>query len=151
MDGHEATRRIKAMPEGRDIVIVALSASAFEEDREAVMATGANDFLRKPVPAEDLLAAIGRHLNIGYDYAEDSAKPSAMTVAGTLLPEMRSRLPAETLDAMRQAVYRSDDHRLALLIDGLPPELGDIAAAVRQIASKFDWDILENFVGPPAP
>ena len=133
------------------MTIIALSASAFEEDRESVMATGANDFLRKPVTEEDLLAAIGLHLNIEYDYAEDDAKPSATSRVAHLQPEMISRLPAETLDVMRQAVYRSDDHRLTSLVSGLPPELGDIAAAIRLAVAKFDWDILEGFVGPPSP
>ena len=151
MDGREATRRIKAMGEGKDIVIVALSASAFEEDREAVMATGANDFLRKPVSAEELLVVIGKHLDLAYDYAEDTAGPSTTAVAARLHPEMRLRLPTEILDAMRLAIYRSDDHRLAQLINGLPPDLDDIAAAIRQAAAKFDWDILEDFVGPPSP
>ncbi len=147
MDGHEATRRIKDVPEGREVRIVALSASAFEEDREAVMATGADDFLRKPVTAEDLLGVIERQLNIHYAYAEDPAEPSTAPVAVRLLPEMRSRLAAETLEAMRQAVYQSNDRRLAFLIDGLPPELGDVAAALRQAVAKFDWDTLEGFVG----
>jgi len=147
MDGREATRRIKAMPEGQEVVIVALSASAFEADREAVMAIGADDFLRKPVTAEDLLPIIGRHLNIEYDYAEETEEPVAIVPKFCLDPEMRSRFPSETLEAMREAVYRSDDTAFISLIDDLPPELDDIGAALRHAVRKFDWDSLEAFVG----
>jgi PAS domain S-box-containing protein len=146
MDGREATRRIKATPEGGAVVIVALSASAFEEDRKSVMATGADDFLRKPVSAEDLLAVIGRQLKIEFDDADGPAGPSAPMDAVIFRPEMRSRIPAGTLDALRQAVHRSDDRAFTSLIDALPPELDDIARALHRVVSKFDWDTLEAFL-----
>jgi len=38
MDGYEATRRIKATPQGQQTIIVALTASAFEDERERVLA-----------------------------------------------------------------------------------------------------------------
>ena len=146
MDGHEATRRIKARPEGKEVVIVALSASAFEEDRDEVMATGADDFLRKPVTVEDLLTVIGRHLKIEYTYSEDTSGSSGATIAVKLQPEMKFRLAPEAVDAMREAIYQCNDRRLAFLIDGLPPDLGDVAAALRHAIAKFDWDALEAFV-----
>lgn len=149
MDGREATRRIKAMPESAAVVIVALSASAFEEERNAVMATGADDFLRKPASAEELLVVIGKHLHIEYDTAEDTAEPSATAVARNPRPEMRSRLSAVTLDAMRDAVFRSDDRAFAALVDALPPDLEDIAGALRHAVRQFDWDALEAFVSIP--
>ena len=60
MDGLEATRRIRALDGGRDVRIAALTASAFEEEREEVLAVGMDDFVRKPYrPAEvfDCMAA----------------------------------------------------------------------------------------------
>ena len=48
MDGLEATRRIKADPRGKETVIVALTASAMDEDRRTVLQSGADDFLAKP-------------------------------------------------------------------------------------------------------
>ncbi|NJM27292.1 MAG: response regulator, partial [Pseudanabaena sp. RU_4_16] len=48
MDGYEAARQIKAQPKGQATVIIALTASAFEEERAVVLSTGCNDFLPKP-------------------------------------------------------------------------------------------------------
>ena len=50
LDGYAATRLIKdrARPPGRTAIIVALTASAFEEDRDAILAAGCDDFVRKP-------------------------------------------------------------------------------------------------------
>ena len=55
MDGLEATRRIKADAGGKDTHIVALTASAMEEDRRQAVGSGADDFLAKPCREEDLL------------------------------------------------------------------------------------------------
>ena len=52
IDGHEATRQIRAAGDN-GTVIVALSASAFEEDRERALAEGCDDFVRKPFRAEE--------------------------------------------------------------------------------------------------
>ncbi|MBF0561188.1 MAG: PAS domain S-box protein [Alphaproteobacteria bacterium] len=150
MGGHEAIRCIRATPLGTKVRIVALSASAFEQDRAAVMASGADAFIRKPVTAETLLETIHVLTGIEYDYDEDAGEPPAVAMAVPLQPEMRYRLSTGVLDAMREAVYRCDDCRLTSLIDSLPPELGDIAGALRHAASKFDWDTLEGFFGPPS-
>ncbi|HEY9840530.1 MAG TPA: ATP-binding protein, partial [Candidatus Obscuribacterales bacterium] len=56
MNGYEATRRIKAMP-GACPVIVAVTASSFEEERKAILATGCDDFIRKPVSEAEVCEA----------------------------------------------------------------------------------------------
>ena len=62
MDGWEATRRIKADPETAGIPIIALTASAFESDREKSFAAGCCDFDTKPVDLPRLLGKIERSL-----------------------------------------------------------------------------------------
>ena len=64
MDGLEATRRIRAMPEFMLLPIVAMTANAFAEDRERCMAAGMNDFLTKPVEPDELKSLLLRQLSI---------------------------------------------------------------------------------------
>jgi CheY-like chemotaxis protein len=62
MDGWEATRRIKADPEVSSVPIIALTASAFESDREKSLAAGCCDFDTKPVDLPRLLSKIEQSL-----------------------------------------------------------------------------------------
>lgn len=60
MDGLEAARRIRALPGGAAPVIIALTANAFESDREACIAAGMDGFLSKPLRKPVLLAELER-------------------------------------------------------------------------------------------
>ena len=55
MDGLEATRKIRTLPNvGKTLPIIALTANAFDDDRNACFDSGMNDFMTKPVSAEEL-------------------------------------------------------------------------------------------------
>lgn len=60
LDGEEATRRIRALPEIAQPYIIALTASTVAGSRERYLATGIDAYLSKPVTIEDLRGAIER-------------------------------------------------------------------------------------------
>ena len=62
MDGLEATRKIRAMDHrSKGLPIVALTANAFDDDRNACFDSGMNDFMTKPVSAEELSEMVRVH------------------------------------------------------------------------------------------
>lgn len=63
MDGFEATRRIRAWEQENGkarLPVVALTAGAYEEDREQCLAAGMDEFLTKPVDVNTLITTLGR-------------------------------------------------------------------------------------------
>ena len=65
VDGWEATRRLKADPQTRDIPIIALSAHALAGAREKALAAGCDEFDTKPVEFDRLVATMRRLLPNG--------------------------------------------------------------------------------------
>ena len=58
MGGVEATRLIRQLPNGQNVPILAMTANAFSEDRDACINAGMNDFLTKPVVPEKLFGTL---------------------------------------------------------------------------------------------
>lgn len=68
MDGYELTRRLKADPATRDILVIALTAHAMSGDEQKALEAGCDGYFTKPINRHALLAGIARHL---------AAQPSA--------------------------------------------------------------------------
>jgi len=62
MDGIEATGAIRQLPGGHQIPIIAMTANAFNDDRERCLAAGMNDFIAKPFEPDALIAKLRQYL-----------------------------------------------------------------------------------------
>jgi len=58
LDGYETIKKIRAMPDFKKLPIIALTAKAMAEDKDKCLASGANDYLMKPVDAENLISMV---------------------------------------------------------------------------------------------
>ncbi|WP_412480743.1 PAS domain S-box protein [Azonexus sp. IMCC34839] len=77
MDGLEATKTIRALPGWTAIPILAMTANAFDDDRDACLAAGMNDHVAKPVTPERLFEALGRWLPKPLAGTSESSPPPA--------------------------------------------------------------------------
>ncbi len=64
MDGYEATKRIRRMPEGRDVPVIFLSALTQVEAKVKGLRVGGSDYVTKPVNLPELIARIEAHLRL---------------------------------------------------------------------------------------
>jgi CheY-like chemotaxis protein len=62
MDGYATTAAIREMPQFAELPIIAVTAKAMQGDREKSLASGASDYVTKPVDADELLSCMRRWL-----------------------------------------------------------------------------------------
>jgi signal transduction histidine kinase/DNA-binding NarL/FixJ family response regulator len=150
MDGREAIRRIRAMAGGKAIKIIAVTASLLEENRQEVLAGGADDFIGKPFREVELFQKIHAHLKVEYVYAED---PPAVGTEGTgeIIPESLAALPHDLLHVMREAVISADLDQLLEKIQEVEARDPRLGRELRRLAEHFEYEKLLHLFGPEAP
>ncbi|MDZ7956844.1 MAG: response regulator [Aulosira sp. DedQUE10] len=70
VNGWEMTQNLRRQKQLSDVIIIASSANVSSFDRQQSYDSGCNDFLRKPVQSEELLAQIQQHLGLNWIYQE---------------------------------------------------------------------------------
>ncbi len=70
MNGFEATRNLRLIPEFHNLPIIATSASVFEHHRQQSLLSGCNDFVPKPIRAEQLFFVLDKYLALTWTYDE---------------------------------------------------------------------------------
>ena len=63
LNGFDAARAIRALPGREHLPIIAMTANAFDDDREQCLAAGMDDHIGKPVEPEQLYAVLMRWLS----------------------------------------------------------------------------------------
>ena len=149
MDGIEATREIKALPKGQLISVVALTASAFEEERVEIIETGCDDFLRKPFRSEEIFEMIRKHLGVRYTYAQSSSPTKQQADDSFSLKALKSgldTLPKELLPLLVEGVELGD----SIMIDSAIAEIRlcdqNIADSLARLTENFQYDVLLSLV-----
>jgi DNA-binding NarL/FixJ family response regulator len=146
MDGLEATRYLRAMDEIKEVVITAISASAFEHHREQYLGAGANDFLPKPFQQHKLLELMQDHLGLEFIYDEQLQDRAAKE--GLCFP------PQADMAALLDLVRRGDTKKILAEADRL--EQADaryvpFIQEVRILAGSFKVKQLCQFLDTTQP
>jgi CheY-like chemotaxis protein len=152
MNGFEATQKIKSDPIGSTTVIIAVTASAFEEQRQKILACGCDDFIRKPFQREELLAKMADHLGIKYLNQPDElprSLPEKLTLPSpssifTLNAEFLDTQPAEWLEKLYSAAAQGNDTLALQLIQEIPCDRPELIDALTQLIDDFRFDQIMN-------
>jgi len=146
MDGYEATRRIKATEAGRATKIIAITASAFNNSRQEILAMGVDDYFRKPIQVAELFGALGRHLDLRYVFAEETDNHLGQPARAPMLSAAQVALPQELVQAMRQAVERCDITQLKALIVQVEKFDSNTARRLRALADRYNYAELSQWL-----
>ncbi len=151
MNGYEATAKIQqaaAKRQEKPPVIIALTASAFSEDRDAVFAAGCDDFVRRPFRESIIFSKIQEHLGVEYIY-EPQAHPTAparpATAGGLKTGTFKSaiaRLPCRDVHALKTAIELSDMDRMTQAVAEIGTHHSALADGLKELVDTFQFDRL---------
>ncbi|NJK67420.1 MAG: response regulator [Microcoleus sp. SU_5_3] len=140
IDGYEATKHIKSQLKGQATVIIAITASAFEEERVVALSAGCDDFIRKPFREAEIFEKMAQHLGVSYRYepivlpVKPEVTPSDVTIA------LLEKMPAPWREQLHQAATEVDAEQIVQLIHQIPPEDASLALAIADLVNQYRFD-----------
>ena len=149
MDGYEATRRIKAI--SPQTPVLAVTASALTDDRQAMLDCGMADVLHKPIDQPHLLGQLAAVLGLQYQ-AEQALPPDPLAPTHlTLTPaQVCAHLPQPQRERMLQALEGGDMATLTQLLGEVQAVEPELASALLHLAGEFEYDTLQQMLSLPS-
>ncbi len=145
MDGLEATKKIRALttrnsqPATRNPVIIALTASVFEEDKEKVLEAGCDDFVRKPFYEEEIFDKMAQYLEVRYIYGEQEKQDKARIVTRAITPSDLAGLTTDWIDRCLEAAKKGKSAEIFDLLKEIKDDHGRVADAMTEMARDYKY------------
>ncbi|NEP79277.1 MAG: response regulator, partial [Okeania sp. SIO3B3] len=149
MNGYEATTNIRSKLKDGSTKIIALTASAFEEDKRAILSVGCDDFVRKPFRESELLRKIGKHLEAKYIYAtkkidneNTNENSSAKILNYSEITARIAKMSLEWIEKLNHAASMGSDDEIFQLLKQIPQEEKTLTTALTDLVEDFRFDII---------
>ncbi len=150
LDGFEATRRIRMLPELKGVVVIAISASVFDFDQQQSQEVGCDDFIPKPIREAELLEKLRAYLGVEWIYEEataalstDSSQERELSQASIVAPPEQD--VAVLLDLAMMGDLRGVVEQAARL-EALDRQWVPFATHLRQLAKGFKGKQILEFL-----
>jgi PAS domain S-box-containing protein len=152
MDGYEATRLIKQTEKGRQIPIVALTASSFDDERKKISELEISGHIRKPFRESELFGTIGKILQIKFVYeAEIPNGTENYPFDEFSIDSNLAKLPENLILKLQNAVSVADLDLLIELINGIDSSNADLAQHLLALANNYDYEYLQKLLSKKEP
>jgi len=145
MDGYEATRQIKSNATGQTTTVIAVTAGVFETDRQMILSSGCDDFIRKPFKTAEIFGKISQHLGARYLYgppSETGGFSESREAPPPLAPINLSILPAKTIAGLHHVVCRGEIQGTRRIIIQIQAEHPTLAQRLGILLKEFDFEKL---------
>ena len=149
IDGYAVIKRIKNTAPEHPTVIISISASTFEEDRQKALDLGCDGFVGKPFKEFEIFEEMKKHLHLRYVYAEDIQKDDLAREAQeqALSLETVKGLPSKWKIEMKQAIEHVDLDQMGILIEEMRKRDETLAEAIQQRIDQFDYEKVLEALG----
>lgn len=141
MNGVEAAKAIRQLPGGKEVKIVAVTASAFMEQRNEMLSAGVDDILRKPYRANEIYNCLARQLGLEFIH-EGGQQPEEQIEKFT--PEMLAMLPDALCAELKAALDSLDSERIAVVIAQIAAHDTKLQKMLSKLVDNFDYPAILN-------
>lgn len=136
MDGMDATQLIRKLPGGQEVKIVAVTASAFLEQRNETLAAGMDDFIRKPYRFDEVYECLAKQLGARYIYKNSAIQePEPLH----LTPAMLAPLPKALRNELKNAVESLESERIATIIEQTAEYDEQLQKVLTHLTNNYDY------------
>ncbi|MDM8555944.1 response regulator [Desulfococcaceae bacterium HSG7] len=149
MDGFEAAKKIKGMPQGLTPVIIAVTASAVEKERAVVLSAGCDDFVCKPYTESQIFDVIHRHLGVRFVYEtppRTEVKEIPVQEQDALTVAALAALPADMVSDLEQALLNIELERAVTIIERIRALDARLADTLQQYIYDFEYERIVRLI-----
>ncbi len=156
MDGFEMTKQLRQLPEFQTTTVIATSASVFEVYQQKSRESGCDDFLPKPIQAEELFKTIEESLDLIWIF-DDNPNPSSQNLEDKSNPStqvMSTEMaipPSHELITLYKAAQIGDItvvKHAAIRFKQLAAEYIPFATRILELAQEFDTEKIMQLIEP---
>lgn len=150
MNGYEAVEIIRNELKNTTIKIAALTASAFEHQKELILNLGCDDFVMKPYLNSEIFQTLSKHIGVKYTY-EGIIKPSYKAIPtlpfdlDSLYLQVR-QMPHSWLTQLRQAAIAARENQLQDLIYEITDSHPELSQYLQQLLQQLDFDAIVQLI-----
>ncbi len=134
MEGIEATKAIRALPGGKEVKIVAVTASIEQQDE--MLAAGMDDFVRKPYRFNEIYECLTRQLGVKYAYAETPTK--AESASAPLTADMMAVLPEKLRHELKAALESLIAEQIGAVLEQVKPYDATLYQTLSRLVDNYD-------------
>jgi signal transduction histidine kinase/DNA-binding NarL/FixJ family response regulator len=138
MNGYEATRKIREVAGSEQVKILALTASAFAEQRQEIIEAGCDAVLYKPCSDKAIYQAMVEHLGVKYIYHEE--KQAVEPQKNMLGQKDMVKLSDDLREALREAATSLHPETVAQIIEEIRKTEPETASGLTLLADDFRYD-----------
>ncbi len=138
MDGYEATEKIRRLPNGNAVKIIAITASAFREQHNNIIKSGCDAVVHKPFQISEIFTTLTKVLGVKFIYNDmpiSTTSPSLETTVTSL-----RKLPLALRQQLREAALALDTEEIDMVINEISRLAPDIAVNLHELASCYQFE-----------
>lgn len=143
VDGIAAAQSIRQLEGGGNVIIIAITASAFDDIKKNINDGTFNDYIQKPYSSKEIYSCLRKHLNLKFVYAKPAEK--SLSSSSNTLKEI-SNLTEQTKIDLRLAVTELNIDKTLSAIENVKKENEALSIYLTTLIDDFDFSSFKSLL-----